>query len=80
MVPCCNIVAGRRTLAVVTKLDLMDAGTDAMDVLCGRIIPVKLGIIGLVNRSQADIRDNKVDASPCSDGKYSETSISQNLD
>ena len=37
---------GRRTLAVVTKLDLMDAGTDAIDVLCGRIIPVKLGIIG----------------------------------
>uniref|UniRef100_A0A8C4WTP8 Dynamin-1-like protein n=1 Tax=Gopherus evgoodei TaxID=1825980 RepID=A0A8C4WTP8_9SAUR len=41
---------GRRTLAVVTKLDLMDAGTDAMDVLMGRVIPVKLGIIGVVNR------------------------------
>ncbi|KAG7173888.1 Dynamin-1-like 2 [Homarus americanus] len=37
---------GRRTLAVVTKLDLMDAGTDAIDTLCGRVIPVKLGIIG----------------------------------
>lgn len=37
---------GRRTLAVVTKLDIMDAGTDAIDVLCGRVIPVKLGIIG----------------------------------
>lgn len=34
---------GRRTLAVVTKLDLMDAGTDAIDILCGRVIPVKLG-------------------------------------
>uniref|UniRef100_A0A8D0AGW1 Dynamin-1-like protein n=1 Tax=Sander lucioperca TaxID=283035 RepID=A0A8D0AGW1_SANLU len=42
---------GRRTLAVVTKLDLMDAGTDAMDVLMGRVIPVKLGLIGVVNRS-----------------------------
>lgn len=41
---------GRRTLAVITKLDLMDAGTDAMDVLMGRVIPVKLGIIGVVNR------------------------------
>ncbi|XP_005106583.1 dynamin-1-like protein isoform X1 [Aplysia californica] len=50
---------GRRTLAVITKLDLMDAGTDAMDVLCGRIIPVKLGIIGVVNRSQADINSKK---------------------
>lgn len=35
---------------MVTKLDLMDAGTDAMDVLMGRVIPVKLGIIGVVNR------------------------------
>ncbi|XP_019867477.2 dynamin-1-like protein isoform X5 [Aethina tumida] len=50
---------GRRTLAVVTKLDLMDAGTDAIDILCGRVIPVKLGIIGVVNRSQADILNNK---------------------
>ncbi|XP_022829734.1 dynamin-1-like protein isoform X6 [Spodoptera litura] len=50
---------GRRTLAVVTKLDLMDAGTDAIDILCGRVIPVKLGIIGVVNRSQQDIIDNK---------------------
>nr|CAG4640660.1 EOG090X01UE [Eulimnadia texana] len=50
---------GRRTLAVVTKLDLMDAGTDAIDVLCGRVIPVKLGIIGVVNRSQQDILNNK---------------------
>ncbi|XP_014094219.3 dynamin-1-like protein [Bactrocera oleae] len=50
---------GRRTLAVVTKLDLMDAGTDAIDILCGRVIPVKLGIIGVVNRSQQDIIDKK---------------------
>lgn len=45
---------------MITKLDLMDAGTDAMEVLCGRVIPVKLGIIGVVNRSQADINDKKV--------------------
>ncbi|CAL4074228.1 unnamed protein product [Meganyctiphanes norvegica] len=50
---------GRRTLAVITKLDLMDAGTDAIDILCGRVIPVKLGIIGVVNRSQQDILDGK---------------------
>lgn len=36
------------------------AGTDAIDILCGRVIPVKLGIIGIVNRSQQDIMDNKV--------------------
>ncbi|CAF0911492.1 unnamed protein product [Brachionus calyciflorus] len=50
---------GRRTLAVVTKLDLMDHGTDAYDVLCGRVIPVKLGIIGVINRSQLDIKNKK---------------------
>ncbi|CAG0892865.1 unnamed protein product [Darwinula stevensoni] len=50
---------GRRTLAVITKLDIMDAGTDALDILCGRVIPVKLGIIGVVNRSQQDINNKK---------------------
>lgn len=34
-------------------------GTDAIDILCGRVIPVKLGIIGVVNRSQQDIIDKK---------------------
>ena len=57
-------LAGRRSLAVVTKLDLMDHGTDAMDVLCGRVIPVKLGIIGVINRSQADINNQKVTPVP----------------
>ncbi|VDM57718.1 unnamed protein product [Angiostrongylus costaricensis] len=50
---------GQRTLAVLTKLDLMDQGTDAMDVLMGRVVPVKLGIIGVVNRSQQAIIDKK---------------------
>lgn len=50
---------GRRTLAVLTKLDLMDQGTDAMEILCNRVIVVKLGIIGVVNRSQLDINEQK---------------------
>ncbi|KAM6930346.1 dynamin-1-like protein isoform 2-T2 [Xenentodon cancila] len=50
---------GRRTLLVVSKLDLMDAGTDALEVLLGRVIPVRLGIIGVVNRSQHDINIQK---------------------
>lgn len=41
----------------------MDRGTDAYDVLCGRVIPVKLGIIGVVNRSQEDIHKKKVNFS-----------------
>lgn len=27
---------GQRTLGVITKIDIMDKGTDAMDVLCGK--------------------------------------------
>ena len=45
---------------MVTKLDLMDHGTDAVDILCGRVIPVRLGILGVINRSQADIMNRKV--------------------
>ncbi|KAI9020062.1 Dynamin central region-domain-containing protein [Phycomyces nitens] len=51
--------AGKRTIGVVTKLDLMDAGTHALDVLTGRAFPLKLGFVGLVNRSQQDILTNK---------------------
>ncbi|GJJ11525.1 hypothetical protein Clacol_005758 [Clathrus columnatus] len=50
---------GRRTIGVLTKLDLMDAGTNALDVLTGRIYPLKLGFIGVVNRSQQDINSER---------------------
>ena len=50
---------GKRTIGVLTKLDLMDHGTNAMDILSGRVYPLKLGFIGLVNRSQQDIQGNK---------------------
>ena len=44
---------------MLTKLDLMDKGTDATAILEGKVITVKLGIIGVVNRSQQDIINNK---------------------
>jgi dynamin 1-like protein len=50
---------GLRTIGVLTKLDLMDSGTHAMDVLLGRMIPLKLGYIAVMNRSQQDILDGK---------------------
>lgn len=50
---------GRRTIGVLTKLDLMDAGTNAVDVLTGRVYPLKLGFIGVVNRSQQDINSER---------------------
>ena len=46
---------GTRTIGVLTKLDLMDEGTNAVDVLCGQVFPLKLGFIGVINRSQQDI-------------------------
>lgn len=50
---------GRRTIGVLTKVDLMDHGTNALDILAGRVYPLKLGWIGVVNRSQQDIQGNK---------------------
>lgn len=50
---------GDRTVGVLTKLDIMDSGTDCLDVLQGKVIPLKLGYIGVVNRSQSDIQKSK---------------------
>lgn len=49
---------GLRTIGVLTKLDLMDDGTDAIDMLQGRVIPLKRGFVGIINRSQAEIKAN----------------------
>ncbi|XP_024383006.1 dynamin-related protein 3A [Physcomitrium patens] len=50
---------GSRTIGVITKLDIMDRGTDARNFLLGNVIPLRLGYIGVVNRSQEDIIANK---------------------
>lgn len=34
---------GERTIGVITKLDLMEKGTSAIDILEGRVYPLKLG-------------------------------------
>ena len=34
---------GDRTIAVITKLDLMDEGTDAKDILLNKLLPLKRG-------------------------------------
>ncbi|KAK4803925.1 hypothetical protein SAY86_003742 [Trapa natans] len=46
---------GERTFGVLTKIDLMDKGTDAVDILEGKAYRLKYPWIGVVNRSQADI-------------------------
>lgn len=50
---------GVRTLGVLTKLDLMDEGTDALDILNGKVYQLRRGFIGVVNRSQKDIDTQK---------------------
>ncbi|CAA0838924.1 Dynamin-related protein 1A [Striga hermonthica] len=49
---------GERTFGVLTKIDLMDKGTDAVDMLEGRAYKLQFPWIGVVNRSQADINKN----------------------
>ncbi|KAF3435890.1 hypothetical protein FNV43_RR22982 [Rhamnella rubrinervis] len=50
---------GLRTIGVITKLDIMDRGTDARNLLLGKVIPLRLGYIAVVNRSQEDIILNR---------------------
>ncbi|XP_041032950.1 dynamin-3 isoform X9 [Carcharodon carcharias] len=50
---------GLRVIGVITKLDLMDEGTDARDILENRLLPLRRGYIGVVNRSQKDIDGKK---------------------
>ena len=46
---------GLRTIGVITKLDLMDRGTNAREIFLGKSIPLRMGYVGVVNRAQADI-------------------------
>ncbi|KAK4750046.1 hypothetical protein SAY87_027495 [Trapa incisa] len=50
---------GHRTIGVITKLDIMDRGTDARNLLLGKVISLRLGYVGVVNRSQEDIMLNR---------------------
>ncbi|KAM8843653.1 dynamin-2-like isoform 2-T2 [Synchiropus picturatus] len=50
---------GLRTIGVITKLDLMDEGTDAREILENKLLPLRRGYIGVVNRSQKDIDGKK---------------------
>lgn len=51
---------GQRTIGVLTKIDLMDEGTNVVDILAGRVIPLRLGYVPVVNRGQRDIDNRKL--------------------
>lgn len=42
----CNnyVFPGLRTIGVITKLDLMDEGTDARDILENKLLPLRRGL------------------------------------
>ncbi|TIB18422.1 hypothetical protein E3P92_00635 [Wallemia ichthyophaga] len=50
---------GTRTIGVLSKVDLMDQGTDVVDILAGRVIPLRLGYVPVVNRGQRDIEQKR---------------------
>ena len=50
---------GIRTVGVITKIDIMDAGTNAKKMIMGQEVPLRLGYVGVKNRSQQDIMDDK---------------------
>lgn len=48
---------GVRTIGVITKIDIMDRGTNAKRMILGQEVPLRLGYVGVKNRSQQDITD-----------------------
>jgi dynamin 1-like protein len=65
---------GHRTVGVLTKVDLMDPGTDCVDVLQNKVVPLVRGYVAVVNRGQQDINDNV----SIRDGLKKEASFFQN--
>ena len=49
---------GERTLGVLTKVDLMDEGTNCKEILENKFVPLKLGYIATKNRSKLDLINN----------------------
>ena len=49
----------KRTIGVLTKIDIMDKGTDALDCLTGKDYHLELGFVGVKCRSQQDNDDGK---------------------
>ena len=42
---------GHRTVGVITKMDIMDSGTNARNMLEGKDVKLRLGFVGIKNRS-----------------------------
>jgi dynamin 1-like protein len=42
---------GTRTIGVITKIDIMDRGTNAKKMIMNQEVPLRLGYIGVKNRA-----------------------------
>lgn len=50
--PCLHASSPPPPQGVLTKVDIMDRGTDAAPVLRNQVVPLRLGYVAVVNRSQ----------------------------
>jgi hypothetical protein len=46
---------GLRTIGVITKIDIMDRGTNAKRMILNQEVALRLGFVGVKNRAQEDI-------------------------
>lgn len=51
---------GNKTLAILTKIDIMDTDTNCLAILQNKTHKLNLGYVGLINRGQFDL-NNKID-------------------
>ena len=56
-----------RTIGRLTKIDLMDEGTNCLDIIMGKVINLKLGYVAVKCRSQQDIMSGKSIAAALAD-------------
>lgn len=72
---------GERTLGVLTKVDIMNRGTDCSAILRNEEIPMKYGYVAVKGRSQEDVQ-NGMSMAECLDAErewFDEHSIYSNL-
>ena len=69
----------QRTIGVITKMDLMDHGSESLEILTNKLYPLKYGYNGVVLRSQKDT-NNKISIKEAlnSEQEFFENHIMQN--
>lgn len=67
--------SGQRSIGCLTKIDIMNRGDDARNILKNLEIPLRYGYVGIKNRCQEDVTNNvPVEESLKSEKKYFTTS------